>query len=99
MHVLHDDCRVKCLKLHDFVHQAATKTFVEWTNTIPGKGSLVTRVNDPSLLPLFRLSYCGVLEQLRHLGYSSIPNICYFSRIAYKVDAVMLFIFVHLTRI
>jgi hypothetical protein len=53
MRVLHDDFTVKCLKLHEFVHQAATKTFVEWTNTVTGKGSLVTRVNDPTFLPLF----------------------------------------------
>jgi hypothetical protein len=55
MHVLHNDCRAERLELHDFVHQAATKTYVEWSNTVTGKGSLVTRVNDPTLLSLFRL--------------------------------------------
>jgi len=37
MHVLHDDCRAECLNLHDFVHQAATKTYVELSNTVTGK--------------------------------------------------------------
>ena len=37
MHVLHNDCRAECLKLHDFVHQAATKTYVEWSNIVTGK--------------------------------------------------------------
>jgi len=55
MHVLHNDCRAECLKPHVPVHQAATKTYVKWSNTVTGKGSLVTQVNDPTLLPLFRL--------------------------------------------
>jgi len=99
MHVLHNDCRAGCLKLHDFVHQAATKTDVEWSNIVTGKRFIdcKSKWSDTSALVSVVTLWCfGNVTASRVFAYT---NICYFGSMEYKVDTVILIIFVHLTRI